>query len=101
MRPLQVICNYEVMLLSEKQKKNSKSGVKIRKWSKTSFWSKMSMKFKSGMLKIPPWFGFYVGNPRGGPLPLHAVFSCTFEARYYASGILLGFCVRKKALLPA
>ena len=58
----------------------------------------MSMKLKSGMLKIPTWSGFYVGNTRGGHLPLQAVFSCTFEARYYASGVLLGFCVRKKAL---
>ena len=73
----------------------------MRKWSKTSFWSKMSMKLKSGMLRIPPFSMFYVGNTHGGPLPLPAVFSCTFEARYYALGILLGFCVRKKALLRA
>ena len=52
----------------------------MRKWWKTSFWSKMTMKFKSGMLKIPAWLGFYVGNTRGGPLPLPAVFSCAFEA---------------------
>ena len=62
---------------------------------------KMSMKFKSGMPKIPPWLGFYIGNTRGGPLPLPAVFSCAFQAWYYALGILLRFCVRKKALLRA
>ena len=75
--------------------------MKIRKWSKTSFWSKMSMKFKSSMLRVPPYSMFYVGHTYGGPLPLPVVFSCTFEARYYASGILLGFCVRKKALWRA
>ena len=73
----------------------------MRKWWKTSFWSKMSMKFKCGMLKIPPMLGFYVGNTRGGPLPLPAVFSCAFEAWHYASGILLRLCVRKGALLRA
>ena len=53
----------------------------MRKWSKTSFLSKMSMKFKSGMLRIPPCSMFHVGNTHNGPLPLPAVFSCTFEAR--------------------
>ena len=42
-----------------------------------------------------------VGNTRGGPLPLPAMFSCAFEAWHYASGNLLCFCVRKKALLRA
>ena len=73
----------------------------MRKWWKTSFWLKLSMKFKSGMLKIPPWLGFYVGNTPGGPLPLPALLSCAFEAWYYASRILLPFCVRKRALLRA
>ena len=73
----------------------------MKKWLKTSLWSKMSMKFKSGMLKIPPFSMCYVGNTHGGPLPVPAVFSCTFEARYYASGILLGFCMLKEALLRA
>ena len=59
----------------------------------------MSMKFKSGMLKIPPWLGFYVGNTRGGPLPLPAVFPCTCEAWYYASSILLGFACLKRPFL--
>ena len=53
----------------------------MRKWSKTSFCSKMSMKFKSGMLRIPPCSMFPVGNTHSGPLPLPAAFSCTFEAR--------------------
>ena len=35
------------------------------------------------MLKIPPMFGFYVGNTRGGPLHLPVVFSCAFKAWYY------------------
>ena len=75
----------------------------MRKWWKTSIWSKRSMKFKSGMLKLPPMLGFYVGDISGGlnPLPLPAVSSCAFAAWYYASGILLHFCVHKKALLRA
>ena len=76
-------------------------GQKIASRGKHHFWSKMSMKFKSGMLKIPPWLGFFIGNTRGGPLPLPAVFSCAFEAGCYASAILLRFCVRKRAILRA
>ena len=48
----------------------------------------MSMKFKSGMLKIHPWLGFYNGNTPGVPLPLPAVFSRAFQAWYYALSIL-------------
>ena len=47
------------------------------------------------------WLGFLIRNPHGGPLPLPAVFSCAFQASYYASGILLRFCVCKRALLRA
>ena len=71
------------------------------KWSKTSWRSKMSMKFKPGMLRIAPFSMFYVGNTHGGPLPLPAMVSCTFKVWYYASRILLRFWVRKKALLRA
>ena len=53
------------------------------------------------MLKLPPWFGYFIGNTRGGPLPLPAVFSCVFKASYYASAILPRFYVRKRALLRA
>ena len=74
-------------------------GAKMRKWWKTSFWSEMSMKLKSGMLKIPPRLGLYVGNTPGGPLPLPAMFSCAFEASYYASCIFLRFCERKLSFL--
>ena len=53
----------------------------MRKWSKAPFSSKMSMKFKYGMLRIPPCSMSYVGNTQSGPLPLPAVFSSTFKAR--------------------
>ena len=58
------------------------------------------------MLRIPPYSMFHVRNTHGGSLPLRAVFSCTFEARYCASRILLvsacvkrPFCVRKLPFL--
>ena len=65
---------------------NSKN--KTQKWGKNEegvkniiLVKKMSMKCKSGMLRIPPGSMFYVGNTLSGPLPLPTMFSCTFEAR--------------------
>ena len=40
--------------------------VKIRKWSKTSFWSKNSMKIRFGILEIPIYYRF----------PIHQVHQC-------------------------
>ena len=78
----------------------------MRKWSKTSFWSKMSMKFKSGMLRIPPCSTFMLETrtvvpypyPQCSLVPLRP--GSMFQGFYLVFACGKGpFCVRKGPFL--